>query len=242
MESENIYSQAFSLQVRPDLKDSARLYFTKDLFGKDVAPTAKSFETWILSNERPLRQTGLYDEFNTLRNAQRSAQQSVDDAKGFAETLAKTAQTSQQRLGAEQKLAGKATKRLEDVLKTAETTESLAKKLTAAKKEPPQQAGFVTRQQQQQDLIKTFDDSILSINRATKPDEVSSSVKATAKVLRNKNLISSSQFDDLMRDAEKLSTQADAQTRARKILATVAAAIGIPALGLKVMGSPIPAE
>jgi len=230
------------LQVRPDLKDSARLYFTKDLFGKDVAPTAKSFESWLLTNERSLRQTGLYDEFNTFRNAQRSAQQSVDDAKGFAETLAKTAQTAQQKLGAEQKLAGKATKRLEDVLKTAETTESLAKRLTAAKKEPPQQAGFVTRQQQQQDLIKTFDDSILSINRATKPDEVSSSVKATAKVLRNKNLISSSQFDDLMRDAEKLSTQADAQTRARKILATVAAAIGIPALGLKVMGSPIPAE
>jgi hypothetical protein len=230
------------LQVRPDLKDSARLYFTKDLFGKDVAPTAKSFESWLLTNERSLRQTGLYDEFNTLRNSQRSAQKSVDDAKGFAEVLEKTAKTSGEKLKSEQRLAEKATSRLEDVLKTAETTESLAKRLTAAKKEPPQQAGFVTRQQQQQDLIKTFDDSILSINRATKPDEVSSSVKATAKVLRNKNLISSSQFDDLMRDAEKLSTQADAQLRARKILATVAATIGIPALGLKVMGSPIPAE
>jgi hypothetical protein len=230
------------LQVRPDLKDSARLYFTKDLFGKDIAPTAKSFESWLLTNERSLRQTGLYDEFNTLRNSQRSAQKAVDDAKGFAEVLEKTAKTSGEKLKAEQRLAGKATSRLEDVLKTAETTESLAKRMTAAGKPPPSQASFVTRQQQQKDLLNTFDDSISSITRATKPDEVVSAVKATAKTLRNKNLISSAQFDDLMRDAEKLSTQADAQTKARKILAGVAVAIGAPAIGLKVMGSPSPIE
>jgi hypothetical protein len=221
------------LQVRPDLKDSARLYFTKDLFGKDVAPTAKSFENWLSTNERSLRQTGLYDEFNTLRNSQRSAQKAVDDAKGFAEVLEKTAKTSAEKLKSEEDLAKKATSRLEDVLKTAETTESLAKRLTAAEKQPPQQAAFATRQQQQQDLIKTFDDSILSINRATKPDEVASSVKATAKVLRNKNLISSNQFDDLMRDAEKLSSQADAQTKAKSLLKTIALSIGVPAIGLK---------
>jgi predicted O-linked N-acetylglucosamine transferase (SPINDLY family) len=185
-----------------------------------------------------LRQTGLYDEFNTLRNAQRSAQQSVDDAKGFATVLEKTAKTSGEKLKSEQRLAEKATSRLEDVLKTAETTESLAKRITAAGKAPSSQASFVTRQQQQQDLLNTFDDSISSITRATKPDEVVSVVKATAKTLRNKNLISSAQFDDLMRDAEKLSTQADAQTKARKILAGVAVAIGAPAIGLRVMGSP----
>jgi hypothetical protein len=230
------------LQVRPDLKDSARLYFTKDLFGKDVAPTAKSFESWLSTNERSLRQTGLYDEFNTLRNSQRSAQKAVDDAKGFAEVLEKTAKTSAEKLKSEQRLAEKATSRLEDVLKTAESPESLAKRLVAAEKEPSKQAAFVTRQQQQQALLSTFDDSILSINRTTKPDEVVSAVKATAKTLRNKNLISSAQFDDLMRDAEKLSTQADAQTKARKILAGVAVAIGAPAIGLRVMGSPSPAQ
>jgi len=230
------------LQVRPDLKDSARLYFTKDLFGKDVAPTAKSLESWVLSNERSLRQTGLYDEFNTLRNAQRSAQQSVDDAKGFAETLAKTAQTAEQRLGAEQKLAGKATKRLEDVLKTTETPESLAKRMATAGKAPPQQAAFATRQQQQQSLINTLDDSAALISRTTDPAEVSAAVSSSLKKLRSKNLISSKQFDEFMNDAELLKTQTDAQTKARRILAGVAVAVGVPSIGLRFFGSPSSGE
>ena len=230
------------LQVRPDLQDSARLYFTKDLFGKDVAPTAKSLETWVLSNERALRQTGLYDEFNTLRNAQRSAQQSVDDAKGVAETFAQTAKTAEQKLGAEQKLAGKATKRLEDVLKTAETPESLAKRMATAGKAPQGQAAFATRQQQQQDLINTLDDSAAQINRTTNPAEVSAAVSASLKTLRNKNLISGKQFDELMQQADSLKTQADAQTKARKILVSVAIFTGVPAIGLRFFGSPSPAE
>jgi len=230
------------LQVRPDLQDSARLYFTKDLFGKDVAPTAKSFETWLMSNERPLRQTGLYDKFNTLRNAQRSAQQSVDDAKGFAETLAQTAKTAEQRLGAEQKLAGKATKRLEDVLKTSETPESLAKRMAVAGKAPQGQASFAARQQQQQDLINTLDDSVAQINRETDPAKVSAAVSASLRTLRNKDLISVKQFDEFMQQANSLKTQADAQTKARKILVGVAIVAGVPAIVPRFFGAPSPAE
>jgi hypothetical protein len=230
------------LQVRPDLQDSARLYFTKDLFGKDVAPTAKSFETWLMSNERPLRQTGLYDEFNTLRNAQRSAQQSVDDAKGFAETLAKTAQTAEQRLGAEQKLAREASNRLQKALKTTETPESFAGRMERASAAPPQQAAFATRQQQQQDLINDLDDSAALINMTTDPAKVSTVVSASIKKLRNKDLISSKQFDDFMRDAELLKTQTDAQTRARRILVGVAVAVGLPSIGLRFFGAPSPYE
>jgi hypothetical protein len=189
-----------------------------------------------------LRQTGLYDEFNTLRNAQRSAQQSVDDAKGVAETFAQTAKTAEQKLGAEQKLAGKATKRLEDVLKTSETPQSLAKRMATAGKAPPQQASFAARQKQQQDLINTLDDSAAQIGRTTDPAEVSSAVSASLKTLRSKNLISGKQFDDFMRDAELLKTQADAQTKARRILAGVAVAVGVPSIGLRFFGSPSSGE
>jgi hypothetical protein len=230
------------LQVRPDLKDSARLYFTKDLFGKDVAPTAKSLESWVLSNERTLRQTGLYDEFNTLRNAQRSAQQSVDDAKGVAETFAKTAETAAKKLTAEEDLAKKATSRLQKVLKTAETPESFAGRMERASAAPPRKASFETRQKQQQDLIDTLDDSAALISRTTNPAEVSSVVTASLKTLRNKNLISGSQFDDLMKQADSLKTQVDAQTKARKILVGVAIFAGSPAIALRFFGAPSPAE
>jgi hypothetical protein len=230
------------LQVRPDLKESSRLYFTKDLFGKDVAPTAKSFESWLSTNERSLRQTGLYDEFNTLRKAQRSAQQAVDDAKGAAETLTQKASTTEEKLKAEENLAKRASSRLEDVLKTAETPESLAQRVAAAEKRPSQQTAFEAKQKAQQDLINSFDDDLNAINRATQPSEVVSAVKSSAKNLRNKNLISDKQFDDLMREAEKLSTDADAQSKARKILTGVAVAVGLPAIGLRVMGAPTPSE
>jgi len=225
------------LQVRPDLKDSSRLYFTKDLFGKDVAPTAKSFESWLSSNERSLRQTGLYDEFNTLRNAQRSAQQSVDEAKGFTELLTRTAETSAKKLEAEEGLAKKATSRLESVLKTAETPESLAKRVAASEKTPPSKGEFATRQEQQQSLIKSFDDDLNTINRATNPNDIVAAVESSVKALRRKNLISDTQLDGFMREAQKLSNQADAKIKARKILAGVAVTVGLPAIGLRVMGS-----
>ena len=221
------------LQVRPDLKDSSRLYFTKDLFGKDVAPTAKSFETWLSSNERSLRQTGLYDEFNTLRNAQRSAQQAVDEAKGFTELLTKTATTSAEKLKSEENLAKKATSRLEDVLKTAETPESLAKRVAASEKTPSAKGEFATRQQQQQSLINTFDDDLNAINRATNPNEIASAVESSVKNLRRKNLISETQLDEFMREAQNLSSQADAQAKARSLLKTIALSVGVPAIGLK---------
>ena len=230
------------LQVRPDLKDSARLYFTKDLFGKDVAPTAKSLETWVLSNERALRQTGLYDEFNTLRNAQRSAQQSVDDAKGVAETFAQTAKTAEQKLTAEENLAKKATSRLQEALKTAETPESFAGRMERASAAPPKQASFATRQQQQQDLINTLDDSVAQINRETDPAKVSAAVSASLRTLRNKDLISGKQFDEFMQQANSLKTQADAQTKARKILVGVAIVAGVPAIVPRFFGAPSPAE
>jgi hypothetical protein len=230
------------LQVRPDLKDSARLYFTKDLFGKDVAPTAKSLESWVLSNERTLRQTGLYDEFNTLRNAQRSAQQSVDDAKGVATALEKTAETATKKLTAEENLAKKATSRLQQALKTVETPESFAGRMERASAEPSRKASFATRQQQQQDLINTLDDSAAQINRATDPAQVSAAVSASLKTLRNKNLISGSQFDDLMKQADSLKNQADAQTKARKILVGVAVFVGAPSIALRFFGAPSSGE
>ena len=183
-----------------------------------------------------------WEQIKLWRNAQLSAQQSVDDAKGVAETFAQTAKTAEQKLGAEQKLAGKATKRLEDVLKTSETPESLAKRMATAGKAPQGQAAFATRQQQQQSLINTLDDSAAQISRTTDPAEVSSAVSSSLKTLRSKNLISGKQFDEFMRDAELLKTQTDAQTKARRILAGVAVAVGVPSIGLRFFGSPSSGE
>ena len=71
------------LQESPDLKDSARLYFTRDLFGKERVPTAASMATWLKTNEGALKQLGLFDEFRDLRVARQTAQEAVNDAAGM---------------------------------------------------------------------------------------------------------------------------------------------------------------
>jgi hypothetical protein len=111
-----------------------------------------------------------------------------------------------------------------------------------AGKAPQGQASFAARQQQQQDLINTLDDSAAQINRTTDPAEVSAAVSASLKTLRNKDLISGKQFDELMQQANSLKTQADAQTKARKILVGVAIFAGVPAIVPRFFGSPSPAE
>ena len=212
------------LQVNPELKEPARLYFTKELFGKDAAPTAKSFETWLRENERSLNQLGLYNEFNTLRNAQKSAQQAVDVAKGIATSAEERAATATAQKESAESLAKKASSRLAEALKTAETPEKLAGRFEKAQEPLPQQATFESKRASQQGLINTLDDAIANLGRATKPADVETSVRSTAKTLRSKNLITAEQFDAINREADMLSKSIDAQADAQKILKKIAGA------------------
>ena len=69
------------LESSPNLREAARLHFTRDLFGKEVVPSEAAFRNWLATNERPLRQLGLYDEFKSLKSSREAAQRAVDDAK-----------------------------------------------------------------------------------------------------------------------------------------------------------------
>jgi hypothetical protein len=74
------------IKESPGFQDSARLYFTRELFGKGQVPTKEAFGTFLNTNERNLRTTGLYDEFSSLARAQESAVNAVNDAKGLVST------------------------------------------------------------------------------------------------------------------------------------------------------------
>lgn len=69
------------IQESPELRDSARLYFTQDLFGKEAVPSESSLRNWLKSNESSLRQLNLYDEFKDIKTAKGTAQRAVDEAK-----------------------------------------------------------------------------------------------------------------------------------------------------------------
>jgi hypothetical protein len=220
------------LQTNPDLKDSARLYFSKDLFGKDAAPTAKGFENWLSTNERSLRQTGLYDEFSTLRNAQRSAQEAVDVAKGnvtaATERLATAAETTKKA----ERLAEKGTARLEAALKTAETPEQLASRVSKAEKRvAPAVSRFASEEQKLQRSLDALSELNSNLTRATKPEQVRIEVKATAEKLKDLGLINEQQRDQMLREVaqlgESMEARAEALKRVRNIVIGASALAGV---------------
>lgn len=88
----------------PEIKNAARMYYTRELFGSGTLPTPKVMQNFVDHNERSLKQLGLYGEFKDIASAQRARLQAVDDFKqqlkqaGSAEsnaTRAETAATSQ---------------------------------------------------------------------------------------------------------------------------------------------------
>jgi len=230
------------LQTNPQLKDSARLYFTKDLFGKDAAPTVKSFENWLSTNERSLRQTGLYDEFSTLRNSQKAARNSVEQAKGVAEIAEERLSTAAQKKSDVEKLARIANARLAESLKTGETPKQLAQRIKEAKTTPvPGQAKFVSQADKQQRSLEALSELQSNLTRATKPEQIKTEVKATAEKLKDLGLISEQQRDQMLREVAGLGESIEARTealkRVRNIVLGTAAIAGIGYGGRQVAGA-----
>jgi hypothetical protein len=118
----------------PGFQDSARLYFTRELFGKERVPTDEAFGTFLKNNEHKLRTAGLYDEFYSLRRAQQSAANAVNDAKGRVsagrEAMTETAarrRTLEQELSSAERRRNLAAKRAEplEAIATEQRTRAL---------------------------------------------------------------------------------------------------------------------
>ena len=224
------------LQVRPDLQESARLYFTKDLFGKEAAPTAKSFENWLATNERSLRQTGLYDQFSSLKNAQSTAKNAVDVAKGNVAAAEERLVKASERARKAESLAKKGTARLESALKTAETPEQLAKRVKASEKRAaPAVSKFASQAERQQKSIDVLSELRSNLTRATKPEQVKAEVKATAEKLKDLGLINEQQRDQMLKEVQNLGQSIEERDKAVKRLGYIvlgtAAFAGIPWAG-----------
>ena len=230
----NAGNPAFSrlLETKPELKDSARLYFTKELFGKEAAPTVKSFEKFLIDNERSLRQTGLYDEFKTLNNAQKSARDAVNQAKGVSEIAEQRLSSAAQQKESTEALAKKASQRLQESLKTAETPEQLAARLEKAKTTPaPGQAKFASQAERQQKTLDTLSELKSNLGRATKPEQVKTEIKATAEKLKDLGLINEQQRDAMLREAanlgESVAAKEEALKRVRNLVLGLSTAAGV---------------
>ena len=230
----NAGNPAFSrlLETKPELQDSARLYFTKELFGKEAAPTVKSFEKFLIDNERSLRQTGLYDEFKTLNSAQKSARDAVNQAKGISEIAEQRLSSVAQQKESTEALAKKASQRLQESLKTAETPQQLAARLEKAKTTPaPGQAKFASQAERQQKTLDALSELKSNLGRATKPDQVKAEVKATAEKMKDLGLINEQQRNAMLQEVanlgESIEAKQEALKRVRNLVIGLSATAGV---------------
>lgn len=221
------------LEVSPNLRESARLYFTQNLFGKEAVPTEASLRTWLLANERPLRQLGLYDEFKSIRTARETAQRAVNDAKGqldVAKAVAGEAKAAREASGS---MFKRSETRLADVLGTIEKPGDLAKRAAAAPEKAFEQK--LTQQlrvaEDKRQVIETLREAESNLIRATKPQQVATEMRVLAKQLKDRNLINEDVRDVMMRQADELSKAADAQKKALITIAKVTGALGLGTAG-----------
>jgi tetratricopeptide (TPR) repeat protein len=232
------------LQENPELKNSARLYFTKELFGQEAVPTIASLNTFLKTNEGPLRQLGLFNEFKDIRSSQKAAQFAVDQAKGVekvaakevteAKSLESTAKSEASRLSGR---AGQAETRLSQALKTVEPIEDIAKKAAARAKpavtKTEQKLGNITKEQK--DVGKTLNDyeklNIL-LRDEKDPKQIANLYNDLTERLRNEGKITPNQYQQMIGETNNiLRNVKDSEEAKQKIYQFVGRTLGYGALG-----------
>jgi hypothetical protein len=111
----------------PSLKDAARMYFSRELFGlegfqKNLTPA--QYQTFLKNNEASLKAAGLFDDFANLAKARSTAQQTIERAE------------------ANHKLADQAVKSAEQESKAADAT--VAAKRSLAERASQREASVLT--------------------------------------------------------------------------------------------------
>jgi hypothetical protein len=130
------------LEIDPNIKNGARAYFNRELFGRDRVPTTDALRGFLQSNEGALRQLGLFDEFSTISNARAAGERAVEAVKleltqaksGLKQATA--AERAQQRVVSEtERVRSAAVKRQAEAEKTAIAPEKIAKEAEVRAKE-----------------------------------------------------------------------------------------------------------
>jgi hypothetical protein len=232
------------IEKNADIKDAAKLYFTKDLFGKEVAPSDAVLRTWLKDNESVLKRIGIFEDFRNLRVARTTAEEAVNEAKGVVEAAkvglreakagTAAAEAEATRASSVQKKAGG---RLEEALKIAEPLEDILKR-SAARARPVEAAtkqgiGAAERSiEQQRDIIKEFKslDNYLSGPEKIAPKEVPKVVEDVALRMLKDDVITQQEADFIVNQTRKNADQFADVAKARTMLKRILYGLGVGGL------------
>jgi len=234
------------LKEFPELKDSARMYFTKQLFGKDVAPSLSEFRTFLATNEAKLKQAGLYDEFKDLRSAREAAERAVADAKGLVSNASDKAASAKeieaalkQEVGKAERLVGKAVARVptaEDIAaRFARTPEQTSAQVQSKLKS--MLAGTTKQREAAQEVARRNQNLLVELNNPTRPvKETVSEIGKFYKDLAKDNFITPQQYEKLYDDVKKVEKAYGESSDARKELLKIFVKLGLGTIGGSLVG------
>ena len=239
------------LQESPELKDAARLHYTQDLFGREIAPTDTGFANWLRTNENSLRQLNLYDEFKDLRTAKKAAKEAVDFANDVVSQAEHDRRMAELVSNTESKRFAEAARRTEEAAKGVQTTEQLltekearagkAKERLIGEKEKAQkniesinesESRRMTAEQSKKDeSIRQLSNAISDVQRGGSPAETAKNVAAIARNMENQGLITQAQRNELLDAAKGLTGSIQEQKASAKRMTAITALLALPVAG-----------
>jgi hypothetical protein len=234
------------LKEFPELKDSARMYFTKQLFGKDVAPSLSEFRTFLATNEAKLKQAGLYDEFKDLRSARETAERAVADAKGLVTDASNKATSAKEIEAALKQEVGRAERLVTKAVSRVPSAEDIAARFAKTPEQTPAQvqkklqsmlSGTTKQREAAEEIARRNDLLIRKLNNPTRP--IKETVKEIGKFyddLAKDNFITPQQYEKLYDDVKQVEKAYGESADARKELLKAFAKLGLGAVGGSLIG------
>lgn len=196
---ENIAARAQKPEL-PDIQESARLYFIRELFERQQSPTTAVFKSWLRQNEQMLRQLNIYDEFATLNEAQRTAQRAVAVARGAVEEASS--------------LRRAAVRQVEAAARTARKPEELA---AAATSRAEGAAKRLAKQETRATKAATGLRDIELEMRTAQPEKVASVARRGIDRLRDTRKLNDAQYEKALADLRTIENATDQARRAENI-------------------------
>ena len=230
------------LAESPELKDSARLYFTQDLFGAGAVPTEAGLKTWLKTNAEPLRQLGLLDEFKDMKAARAAAQQAVQEANGGvaqAEAGVSAAKAAEAAAGKQAGSAVKVSKMSEERLQKALGATAKPQDIAAQSGKRAESAGRtleakgkqLTRSLESQKSVTKAFDSFQTELRNTSPKEVPAKVRALGKKLVDDGHITQDEYGKMLEQAADVEKHFSDSAKTQRNMLRIAGILGIGAAG-----------
>lgn len=220
------------LAESPELQNAARLYFNRELFGRNKVPTVDALATFLKENEGVLRQLNLYDEFSTIEKARRTADTAVKNLKvekkaatetvgellGETKGLEKEAARSR-KLVEEAKRREQAAK--EAVVPAEDIAKAGEKRAVEAEKRLLKERGAVSTERAQTEAVAEKYRMLETQLAAARPEEVAREARKIADAMRKDQLVDDVNYFEMLKQIQMVQDRFGEAEQARAMTGNI---------------------